>query len=256
MEAVFNIVNVVDYVGHILKDGPTLEKLLSELHNIKSPFKSCEFFWEAHGTKTVVTLLESKDEHILNVYVLANDVNIDPIKISTIRYPIDDDNRIKTHNNVRMKVMPFYLNHLIKDMKMDQKSAQETSSTFMLAIMYNILYTLQLLNCKNVNVVDVDPNKNLHKRQRRRIKRGLQEALPKYKMLEILAIGRKVSDTSEGSKDGTEKSFHICRGHFRTYTEDKKLFGKIAGTFWIPAHVKGNKEKGEVNKDYVVKVAR
>jgi hypothetical protein len=43
---------------------------------------------------------------------------------------------------------------------------------------------------------------------------------------------------------------HICRGHLRTYTEEKPLFGKVIGTFFIPAHLRGDEKVGTVVKDY------
>lgn len=45
---------------------------------------------------------------------------------------------------------------------------------------------------------------------------------------------------------------HICRGHFKTYTEEKPLFGSITGTYWWANQVRGSKERGEVKKRYQV----
>lgn len=49
---------------------------------------------------------------------------------------------------------------------------------------------------------------------------------------------------------GIKKRFHICRGHFKTYTKEKPLFGKIHGRFWIPSHTRGEIEEGLIEKDY------
>lgn len=46
---------------------------------------------------------------------------------------------------------------------------------------------------------------------------------------------------------------HVCRGHFAEYIEERKLFGKYTGRYWIPAHVRGNPELGTIEKDYEVK---
>jgi hypothetical protein len=51
-----------------------------------------------------------------------------------------------------------------------------------------------------------------------------------------------------------DKRYHICRGHFATYTEERKLFGKYVGRYWIPSHARGNIENGSIEKDYVVNV--
>lgn len=45
---------------------------------------------------------------------------------------------------------------------------------------------------------------------------------------------------------------HWCRGHFKTYTDAAPLFGKYTGTYWIPAHIRGNAVIGTVTKDYHV----
>ena len=47
------------------------------------------------------------------------------------------------------------------------------------------------------------------------------------------------------------KALHICRGHFRSYDE-KPLFGRVKGTFFIPQHVRGNADVGEHQKEYSI----
>ena len=36
----------------------------------------------------------------------------------------------------------------------------------------------------------------------------------------------------------------------KTYTEEKPLFGRITGQYYWHPHMRGNKENGEVVKDY------
>lgn len=48
----------------------------------------------------------------------------------------------------------------------------------------------------------------------------------------------------------------FCRGHFSTYTEDRPLFGKVSGTFWVPSHVRGSAKQGVVVSDYNVKAPK
>lgn len=43
---------------------------------------------------------------------------------------------------------------------------------------------------------------------------------------------------------------HTVRSHFRFYTEEKPLFGRISGAVWIPQHTRGSKEVGSIEKDY------
>ena len=74
-------------------------------------------------------------------------------------------------------------------------------------------------------------------------------------MIEILEIGA-IKDVlraeGDAAANGLRKALHICRGHFATYTENNPLFGKLKGTFWKPAHVRGSIEDGIVDKDYRV----
>jgi hypothetical protein len=46
---------------------------------------------------------------------------------------------------------------------------------------------------------------------------------------------------------------HLCHGHFKNYTEGNPLFGKYTGRYWWQPFVRGNKKKGVVMKDYLVK---
>jgi hypothetical protein len=48
--------------------------------------------------------------------------------------------------------------------------------------------------------------------------------------------------------------WHQVRGHFVTYRPDAPMFGRPGqhGTYWVPAHVRGDREYGEVHKDYRV----
>lgn len=107
--------------------------------------------------------------------------------------------------------------------------------------------TLTFLNCKNVQTEDRTQEFQPKEKIRRRLK------LPEIKRYTLSING---SSTSRGS--GSKQSefgvmpFHLCRGHFATYTKEKPLFGKYAGKFWIAAHTRGQKERGEIIKDYEV----
>jgi len=46
---------------------------------------------------------------------------------------------------------------------------------------------------------------------------------------------------------------HLCRGHMKTYTTEKPLFGKYVGNVWCPPHARGNKKMGVIKKDYKIK---
>lgn len=109
---------------------------------------------------------------------------------------------------------------------------------------------LMLLGCKNVSIT---PNDNDPKQVRRAIKRhgGTPESY-RYHTLVVRPPGAK-SD-SPGIEIGIMPR-HVARGHFAEYGPyfgKGLLFGKYAGRFFIPAHLRGRKENGIVEKDYLI----
>jgi hypothetical protein len=46
---------------------------------------------------------------------------------------------------------------------------------------------------------------------------------------------------------------HVIRGHYKTYTPERKLFGKVSGRFFFSAHVAGDPTLGVIQSDYLVK---
>lgn len=64
--------------------------------------------------------------------------------------------------------------------------------------------------------------------------------------------GKEVEYASSSPGTGPKKRFHLCRGHYATYTEEKKLFGRYVGKYWVPEHFKGNPDLGVIEKDYLI----
>lgn len=111
---------------------------------------------------------------------------------------------------------------------------------------------LSILNCQNVVTKTVEPPEKLN---RKRI-RGGKLPLYTYKILEVVKGKPKLKDG--GSVPWDYKSpesvrFHLCRGHFKTFSPDKPLFGKYSGTFWWNPQSRGDRRKGVVEKEYAVK---
>lgn len=114
----------------------------------------------------------------------------------------------------------------------------------------NVFDLLLLLSCKNV---DLKPNDNDHKQVLRAIKRhGGNPGSYRYHTLVVRPAGSKPG--TPGQDIGIMPR-HICRGHFSEYGPEFNkglLFGKYAGRFYIPPHMKGDKKNGIVEKDYVI----
>ncbi len=104
-----------------------------------------------------------------------------------------------------------------------------------------------LLNCQGIvtEVVDAKQKVKVGKKIKNK-KLGYT-----YKVLDVLMPpDRKEYINSEDT--GRRYRQHICKKHYRHYT-DKGLFGKYYGRFLIPAHKRGSRAVGKVDKDYNIK---
>lgn len=98
-------------------------------------------------------------------------------------------------------------------------------------------------NCKNVALEDDTEKLQPPPKIMRRLK---VPVVRRYR----LKIDGKATSPSAGTGDCRSPAYHLCRGHFATYTAERPLFGRMVGKFWIPAHVKGKKSNGTVEKSY------
>ncbi len=112
------------------------------------------------------------------------------------------------------------------------------------------LQVMALLNCKNVEREEHVPPEKLSRKHERRF----GKPLTRYYTLNLPGVSdtRRADDTPGTGPKGVT-ALHLCRGHFKTYTDKKPLFGKRTGTYWWPQTVRGSKKRGEVIKDYAVK---
>lgn len=111
----------------------------------------------------------------------------------------------------------------------------------------NILgMALRLLSCKNITTEQTQPSEKLN---RVRKKRGRSELFT-YHTIVIKPVGRY----QEGiPKYLWSNRIHLCRGHFKEYTEERKLLGKHTGRYWWQPQARGRNKDGIVMKDYLVK---
>jgi hypothetical protein len=117
------------------------------------------------------------------------------------------------------------------------------------APIFPCLLALSFLHCKNVKVeADTVPQEMARTYERRN-----KRPLIRYKTLEITPMREVLRREGQSESTGLKRALHICRGHFATYSEDRPLFGRVSGTFWKPAHVRGSIKQGAVIKDYAVK---
>jgi hypothetical protein len=90
------------------------------------------------------------------------------------------------------------------------------------------------------------------KLQKKRIRKGKQPLFT-YKVLKIKIPGSSKRNSKTGkTKPLNYNRIHLCRGHFKTYTAERPLLGRFTGTYWWQPAVRGNAEKGVVEKEYEV----
>ncbi|MCK9543747.1 MAG: hypothetical protein M0R03_17135 [Novosphingobium sp.] len=126
------------------------------------------------------------------------------------------------------------------------EDTKEVSQLFAVPILYSIV----LMHCKNVTLVE-EPDAKM----KRFLSKHKRKPSIIYKVIDIVPFRNilKKDHNEDLDKAGLTRAIHLCRGHLRTYDEIRPMFGKLAGTFFIPAHARGNKEKGKVEKDYKMK---
>ena len=105
----------------------------------------------------------------------------------------------------------------------------------------------QLITCKNIGTVDNEPSDKLNKS---RVKKGKQPIFT-YKTLVIKPTSKR--QESLEAQGLWENRIHLCRGHFKEYSDEKPLFGKYTGRYWWQPSVRGRNTEGVVMKDYEVK---
>ncbi len=114
-----------------------------------------------------------------------------------------------------------------------------------------LLFSVGMMNCSNVGTVEVVPAAKLSKKREKRY----GKPLTRYRVIQVkphmTSRGAKHSD-SEREAVGEDTPLHICRGHFKTYEEDRPLMGRHSGTFWWKSQVRGSKAAGEIIHTYEV----
>lgn len=135
---------------------------------------------------------------------------------------------------------------------MDWATRKESTVVAGRLMEYPFLLASSFMHCRNVRLMKDEPPPRLSRRHER--KHGFP-LTARYTLL-IDPMRKVLEREGEASGGGLPKALHICRGHFKTYTEEKPLFGKRTGTYWWPQTVRGAKKHGEVVKDYAVKAPR
>jgi hypothetical protein len=112
------------------------------------------------------------------------------------------------------------------------------------------LFAISLMHCKNVRVDQIEPPAALSRKALRRT----GHPLVRYHVLEIGRMRRILDGEGGAGTKGLGHALHICRGHFKTFTEEAPLFGKHVGQYWWHDLARGSPRRGVVTSDYQVVV--
>jgi hypothetical protein len=116
------------------------------------------------------------------------------------------------------------------------------------ATMLNILgFGISFMHCRGVTTERIEAPLGKSQRRSHPMGPGL-----KHYVLRIGPAVRAIRREASAEHSNIKRALHICRGHFMHYTEARPLFGKYAGTFYCPDHVRGQVEAGRVEKEYAV----
>lgn len=115
-----------------------------------------------------------------------------------------------------------------------------------------VFMAIGLMHCKNVTVTEQRPPDWQQKAAQKKHGRPLVT----YHVLNIEPMKTVLRTEGDIEHNGLKKALHICRGHFKTFTSDKPLFGKVTGTYWWQPHVRGSIDEGVALKDYNVKAPK
>jgi hypothetical protein len=235
-EGVFDLENV----GDLCQREPSC---FSDLEKVKFPFDATIFISKYENTPLAVFCLsDNKDKKVYLFYFLRHKGKAYQFFESTItlkkNYSFDT-----FFVNSKDQDEWYYSDHLPTELKHHVGIYE----TFMND---SILFALRLMECKNIETVSVEIPEKLKKKREKKWKVEFERTY----VLAIEPKTKKYIDAREdmGSVGGV--AFHICRGHFAEYGTGGRglLFGKHSGRFWIPAHAKGDKSIGVVNKSYQV----
>ncbi len=178
---------------------------------------------------------------ILHIFSVTSPISENPFMLDllTNAYPSTADDHLDQN------WIPIIFNHEIFDFFSHDQWRFLYSNLFIA-----LEQTLILLNCKNTEIQTHHPNEKINKKRQRSGK----PLLMKYKTLYLeLPSYRKASSFRETTSQNKNR-YHACRGHYKAFTREKPLFGKLQGMYWWKDQFRGNKSIGEISKEYLISV--
>ena len=116
-----------------------------------------------------------------------------------------------------------------------------------------LLFSISVINCRNIGTVLVKRSKGHQKK----FKKQTGKPLLSYRVIKVHLDRKNRAITLKSNKHSDEEvdvapelPLHAVRGHFKEYTKERPLFGRLVGRWWWPPSQRGDKEHGEIIKEY------
>ena len=134
------------------------------------------------------------------------------------------------------------------DMSIDYRESEEIVNTDLTIF----AFVIKFLSCKNIETKRITVPPAIQKKRAKKGKRPLFD----HHILVLKPTKGLDRDTGRpgGPRSAFDTRIHLCRGHFKEFTADKPLFGRVTGCFWWQPTVRGNKNAGMVTKDYEIRL--
>lgn len=237
--------------------------ILEDFPNVAPVFENMFFEWEIPDRMLIGNQLIEKPEKTIEkvgIFIAANE---NPSGMDNIRWCLNCLIFLKPFNEgIRLAPAYFFIfvnknGHPVDspnqkkgitwmcEKYIPQDQQDKVYSGFRIHIDIALL-TLSFMHCKNILITQYDPHNHPKGRTR-------HASHIKHYTLEIDPMRKILESKGGASHNGIKKALHICRGHFKTFSEEKPLLGKAAGTFWWADHMRGSIQNGLIDKDYEVK---
>lgn len=135
------------------------------------------------------------------------------------------------------------------EMEADERAAVRDRMRNELREFLPLFYAINSLHSKRTEIVTVP----VSRQQRRHAARSGGQQPADHRTIKVKDYIRIYGEAQKARREGSDYPLHEVIGHFRSYGVNGRkglLFGKYAGTFFVPSFLKGNPDVGATDHDY------
>ena len=258
---IFDVENVLQWLTQLEMGGQQAFAMMASLPTCVPPYTFTYLEWPDDGIRSsayvVCSNVHNTDEKSAIMAVFDTDRTpertIESYHIGSAFFRFTSDGRVKTlPDNPDMPEVRVAYTDISHELFEVSPGHLPMFNRAMARAFATALFTFSLLHCTNVTALEVDPRATMSRQMRREADRKGRKHLV-YNVVHVKPLGSYRKSASEQEGEGHKKRLHHVRGHFAEYGPDYDkglLFGRIAGRFWCPPHVRGTLEQGVVAKTY------